>query len=513
MKFRRSVLLLAVALLLTGVQQRAYADPPKLAAILLGDVDTYTPISTVTEGPFTLRVPASYRNRFESVNRFPMDRYGTRIEQNFEWLPEVRVGAQLESSFEKFPVHLFAEYEQDLTTGTAVGAPNQAGYHLPNGIELDAQLRKGYLRADLGKYFVMAGGYMMSHWGMGLLANDGAHGWLPGSARFSDPRYGDRVLRGYVGTQPLTDYGLVLRVAYDDVVDDDVLLEHDTATQWIFSARAGSEQKTAAGIYVVYRQQDSSVRRGFDVWAIDFTASHVLSVSDIGILTLATENVIVTGDTRLAPTPDLPRKDILQFAHTLDLRLDCGGYGGVLSFLYASGDQNFEDKDQNAFKADPNFEFGLLLFRQVLAAQSGRAPIIGGDPGLTGRPVPDLDRIATSGSPTNTIAFFPRGWIRTQDGLEAYGGPLIALSEVNEADPFNTRLAGGAPRNFLGGNPSNFYGVELDAGVRYRTMLFGTELTTGIEGGVLFPGNAFLQLDGTRMGEVLGVRAMVDYRL
>ncbi|HYD47270.1 MAG TPA: hypothetical protein VEB21_02925, partial [Terriglobales bacterium] len=177
------------------------------------------------------------------------------------------------------------------------------------------------------------------------------------------------------------------------------------------------------------------------------------------------------------------------------------------------GDQNFDDDEQNAFRVDPNFEFGLLLFRHVLAAQTGRAPITAGDPELIGRPVPDLDRIPTRGGPTNTIAFFPRGWIRTQDGLEVYGGPLFAFSEVDNADPFNSRLEGGEPHNFLGGNPGPFYGVELDAGLRYRTLLFGTELTMGLEGGVLFPGNAFRQLDGTRMTEVLGVRAMVDYRL
>ena len=40
--------------------------------------------------------------------------------------------------------------------------------------------------------------------------------------------------------------------------------------------------------------------------------------------------------------------------------------------------------EQNAFRMDPNFEVGLLLFRHVLAAQTGRAPVTAGDPTLVG---------------------------------------------------------------------------------------------------------------------------------
>lgn len=474
---------------------------------------SYTPLSVVKQGPVTVSLPIYLRSRMESVTSFPIDRYGEEIEQHFEWLPVARVGAKVEATPDNLPFKLLGEYEHDVTTGTAVGAPDEAGYHLPNGQQLDAELRKGYVRAEVGKYLVFGGGYMLSHWGLGLLANDGAHGWTPGSARFSDPRSGDRVLRGYVGSQPLGDLGVVLRFAYDGKVKDDLTLGHDDATQYILSARFGSEETTTAGIYTVYRQQDSDVRRGFDAIVIDVMAMHTFRFDGGRRLTLAAEGVVITGDTTLAPTQDLPKHDLFQLGGTIEARLDLGGYGGVFSILYASGDQNFDDHDQNAFRIDPNYEFGLLLYRQVQAAQTGRAPITAGDPNLVGRPVPDLDRIPTGGSPTNTIAFFPRGWIQSPLGLEAYGGPLVALSEVNSADAFNTRIEGGSAHNALGANPGRFFGVELDAGIRYRTLFQGTELILGVEGGVLFPGNAFRQMDGDRMDEVLGMRATIDYRL
>ena len=43
--------------------------------------------------------------------------------------------------------------------------------------------------------------------------------------------------------------------------------------------------------------------------------------------------------------------------------------------------------------------------------------------------------------------------------------PLVALAPVKNTDPFNTKLAGGVPRNALDGNPGSYWGTELDLGV------------------------------------------------
>jgi hypothetical protein len=191
-----------------------------------------------------------------------------------------------------------------------------------------------------------------------------------------------------------------------------------------------------------------------------------------------------------------------------------GRHGGaVLDMLFASGDGNPDDDLQTTFKADPNFETGLLLYRQVLAAQTGRAPITAGDPDLVGVPSPGLERVPTRGSPTNSIAVFPRAYVRPIDGLEAYGGALLAWSHAPLYDPLNTRVAGGAFRNALGGAPGNWLGAELDLGARYRMLIRGTELTVGVEGAVFFPGDAFTRADGTPMDPVLGGRALFNYRL
>lgn len=63
----------------------------------------------------------------------------------------------------------------------------------------------------------------------------------------------------------------------------------------------------------------------------------------------------------------------------------------------------------------------------------------------------------------------------------------------------NTRFAGGAPRNALNGAPGSLLGVGIDLGARYRMLLWGSELTVGVEGAVLLPGDAFTDAAGNTM--------------
>lgn len=479
------------------------------------ETPVYRPLIRHENEYVSIETPASARTRLEVVNTYPLDRDGTHLDSNFFFMPQVRLGMHAESRKQDWPVRLIFDYEHDLVTGTQDGAPaNSIGDRLPNGVKSHDEIRRAFLRAIIpSAYLTVGGGYTLSHWGMGMLANDGAHGWTPGSAYFGDPRSGDRVIRATIGTVPLTDYNIVARAAFDDVVGDDVLLDGDSANQYIGSLLVGQGQPHNAGLYVVYRSQDSSYQNGFDVVVYDLTASTTWNLDNLGLLTVSGEWALINGHTTLAPTPDFPEHDLLQIGASARVSLNRGNHGAVFDFLFATGDENFDDKDQNAFKIDPNYEFGLLLFHQVMAGQTGRATVTAADPNLVGQPVPDLDRIPTGGSASNTVAFFPRAWYRTEQDLEVYGGPMFAISDVNYADPFNTRINGGDPHNALGGTPGSFYGTELDIGARYQTLLEGVELTLGLEGAVLVTGNAFKEIGPGTMGDVWGGRFMLEGRL
>ncbi len=326
-----------------------------------------------------------------------------------------------------------------------------------------------------------------------------------------------------LATGPHTPAGLVAAVAIDQVLDDDSLLlgqeqglkaaRDDHATQGSGSLSIGQPGSTWAGVYVALRNQKTSDGRELVVTAYDAAGTLKRTVLETGTLTLGLEAAFLAGRTTLGGTPSFPEQQVRQLGLLTRNGLDLGRFGFALDGAFASGDRNADDVAQNAFRADPNADMGLLLFRHVLAAQTARGAFVAGDPALVGVPVPGLERLPTRGALTNTLAIFPRAFVRPVDGVEVYGGVLFAWSAVALSDPFNTRLAGGSLRNALDGRPGGLLGLEFDVGARTRLLFHGTELMVGLEGGLLMPGGSFHTADGKTMGTVTGGRLLLGYRL
>ncbi|MCA9620052.1 MAG: hypothetical protein KC731_13595 [Myxococcales bacterium] len=473
--------------------------------------------------PMILELGAFGAIRGELVSAIPVDRDGN------EWAPGpvmnafMRLHARFDTGTVLPSVTLRAETEHDVPTGVLGPTPDLEGEGYPGAGFAEYHLRKANVGAAFGPCFAVDVGWMTSHWGMGLLANDGAHGWQPGSARFIDPRGGDRVARLRLMTGPYREaLGLTVVLAADILdgdyfADDDILLEGDYARQLIGAVRLG-DLVNYGGIYAAYRQQRTPVvgsigdTRATDVLAIDgnLRLEHREGQASIAF---ETEAALVIGTTELAPSVDFPEHDVLQFGAAARVNAGIPAFGGVVDFLFASGDQNLDDNQQNAFRPDPNYEMGLLLFRQVLAAQSARSRFTAGDPSLVGLPAENLERLPTHGSAANTIAVFPRLRGRPIDGLEIYGGPLFALAAVPPTDPLGTRSNGGQSSSSLGGIADDILGVELDLGARYRVYFGGPQLTLGVEAGALKPGNALRDLALVDMDWTFGGRTMLDLRL
>ena len=485
---------------------------PAPAARLAGEAESYKPFAHLALGSrcMELSLPVSLAGRLESVSRFPLDRYGTTF-GGPSASPEVRLGARFSSGMQWAPFALLGEAEVDLVTGIDARAAGVDGQGYPGSEGLETQLRKLHARASLANLLHLDVGAQTSHFGMGLISNDGAHGWQPGSTSFTDPRGGDRVLRAQLSTGPHTPLALALSLGADKVLGDDTLLAGDSARQFFGALVAGHGKPSSAGVSVVRRHQENADGRATDVTLIDATAKGTLEISG-AVLGLETEWALVKGTTDLGASVEHVQHDVLELGGAARASLDAGMLGAVLDFLYASGDQNPYDHAQNAFHADPNYAFGLLLFRQVMAAQSARTTATAADPQLSATPAQDLERVPTRGSATNTVAIFPKVRFRPLAGLEVYAGPLFAFANVPNTDPFNTQLAGGSPRSPLGGDAGRYLATELDLGVRYRAIVFGSEVTLGAEGGVLSPGSAFRALDDSKMGAVYGGRGTLRYR-
>jgi hypothetical protein len=458
--------------------------------------------------------------RIERASRFTLDAAGTQSSGSATVSPRARLALTLRSDA-SWPVAVMAAYEQDLPTGTST-RDLPAGIGMPGDTPYATPLRKAYVRLAYRDAVVAGAGVMTSHFGLGLLANDGAHGWEPGSARFADPRGGDRVLRAFLGTGPLGRAGLVALVAVDEVLEDDALLGAsqpapstggDSAKQAVGLVSMGRPGADWAGVYAAYRDQTTSDGRWLHATAFDLSATLRRPVAPSADLFVGTEAAYVVGDTSFAPTPTFTTQQLRQFGAAVRSTLDLGTCGVALDGLYASGDGNPDDSYQTGFRASSNYDFGLILFRQVMAAQSARSPITAANPALVGTAATGLERVPTRGSATDTVAVFPRLFVRPIQGLEVYGGALFAWAPAGLIDPFNSAVAGGTARNALNGSPGSYLGTELDAGVRGRFLFWGTELALGVEGGVLISGSAFQSATGSLPAAVSAGRVMVGYRL
>ncbi|MCP4448216.1 MAG: hypothetical protein GY811_23190 [Myxococcales bacterium] len=503
------------------------AIPPDLAKGAPEPKAEYRPIASKTWQGMHFDVPLHLGGLVEGNTSFGLDRYGNDSDSPTSLLPLLRVGARFSTLKKLKRIVLRGEYEHDVVAGPSGLRQEMDDEGRLSDTDLSSQLRKAFVIASFDERVWVGAGAMTSSWGLGLLANAGDQYWEPGSARFASPRAGDRVIRGMAIVGLSKKHGAAISVAADSVLGDDILLgeadrlradlddiiEDDSAKQVVGALRVGQGKKTSGGMYGAYRDQDSVEGAGLKVLALDVTAKTELDLAG-SKLVLEGEVAYITGKTTWAPTLDFDEHDVQQlglaarasYHHNEDI-------GAVADFLYASGDQNFDDKSQTGFRTDRNYEMGMLLFRQVLAGQTARSVGTASDLDLTGEPSEDIERFATRGGASNTIAFFPRAYYRPMSGLEVYGGPLFAFTAAKYADPFNSRLAGGTARNSLNGTPGSYLGTELDVGVRYRQMIRGSELTFGIEGGMLMPGSVFEDEMGAGLGSVFGARAMMNYRL
>lgn len=443
----------------------------------------------------------------ERVDDVPVDAAGAVLAGRTGADAQGRLGARLDLLFD-LPLFVRLDGEVDYLTGQLLDRPDIEGLDLPGDGADELTIRSAHVVLGLGSALSIGAGYMPSDWGMGLVAHGGSTQWSVQSSMFNDARGGDVVRRVFVRSGPWGGIGLSAFGFVGDAVRDAQMLEGDTAED-VGGGISVENDLFAGGLYYVHRWSEAADGAATTVDVFDVHLKSTLELTADWDLSLETEAALVTGTTELAPSAEFREREVLQLGWSGRAALFTESLGAVLEWLYASGDQNFDDGAQNAFRPDPNYEMGLFLFRHVFAAQSGRSPITAGDPELVGVPSRDLDRLPTRGSVSNTFAVFPKGYWRPLSGLTVYGGILVAFADVPPADARNTRLAGGDPRNALGGDPSALLGTEFDLGLRYEVKVWHLDLAAGLEVGYLLPGGALVDADGDDMNGVSGGRLLV----
>ncbi len=394
------------------------------------------------------------------------------------WVPEplVRVGASFDSGRRFGSFVLSALYEHELVSGLSghTVAPEQGGYPREvRSTDVGAEPRRAYGRFAFGSLVGLQLGMDTSHFGLGLVENDGAHDPAPGDASFADPRGGDRVLEARLFTGPLGDVGFSSYVALQNTRGR----FGEGGVRLLGGARLGRDDIDWLGVQLSSQGLNVDEISAAGVDAPSGSHHHRLGVAGSYALDFGAELLLLEAELARQWGARGPDGRALSVHGAVGrATLSAGRLTVGLTALFASGDSEPTSGEYTAFAANPNFDQGLLLFRRVQAVQSAGQTTSQGVVGIRGR--------ETGGGASNAFTLFPRIGYRLTTGLDAYAGVLFAFAAKEPVAPDAPR------RGPSGAEPGGYWGTEYDVGARLRVLAWGSLLTLGAEAGVLDPGSA-----------------------
>ncbi|MBI4700657.1 MAG: hypothetical protein HY744_05755 [Deltaproteobacteria bacterium] len=355
-------------------------------------------------------------------------------------------------------------------------------------------------------------GQQGSHWGMGLVANDGDH-----PALFGDYQRGSLVERLLFATRPFGEgHPLVAALGGDLVFEDNRarLTNGDRALQAVAALRWAAP-RFELGLYGVYRDQERE--RSSSGALNEFTEELAVGVLDLAggfnapvpgadaFVFGQFEGAFIAGSTDFVRSIDQSASGMDERIRSYGGALGLGGvrtagtgadrWGDVVVALewgFASGDADPSDGTSRRFTFDPNHNVGLVLFDHVLAWKTARAATILQDPQLVRRPPPGLDLLPSEGGVFGATYLYPTLVVRPRRWLDLKAAAVIAQSTADLVDPFHYGALGNYA-NYEGGDERRHdLGLELDLGADGRIAFDkGLTIQAGAEGGLLLPGHAF----------------------
>lgn len=460
-------------------------------------------------GAAGVETTGEYRLIGNALTDFAVDSAGQTIGQPF--LLEQRLRARLDLQIRN--VRLSTEW--DLLSGATdgdlwdvPGTLDERGRHYFRSGSFDGVLPRRLAFTIDRPAWNLEAGLLSSHWGLGLVANDGNHDML-----FGRPEFGDRVVRvRFTGRPALEGTGdaarrpLFLTGAVDWVIADDLARwdRGQLAIQGIVSALYVVPEKRRVGLYVVYRnQREIEAARTTQALVIDGYGERTLRVGPRGMtLDAAMEGAAIFGESDRALSYGGRSGLVVRsggLAGHLILRSPQKKWAGHLRVGIASGDGNPDDRFSRDFTFDRDFDVGMVLFDEVMGAAEAMSWTQLTDPQRAGKAPDGVDAIVTEGAFRRASFLQLAAEWNPVPFLGFKGGILSASSIVDHQQPFYTYRAGGEPRNHLDRSPiGRSLGVELDWGVRFGGKPpspgdRAPDLALLVQGGHLFPGGA---LDG-----------------
>lgn len=423
-----------------------------------------------------------------------------RVRPLFQYKKKLKLVGEMD-----IPFGMFAGQSPEIVEEARDSYVERRGY--------DVHPRKLYLEY-LTPIGLVRAGHQASHWGMGLLANDGDHPSL-----FGDYRRGAIVERILFATRPLgAEHPFAIALAADFVFEDntaDVIDEGDRAMQAVLAIRWDTP-RADIGIYGVYRHHERDRQATGEL--TPFT-----EVLNAGVVDLAggfrvaapvpdtfvfgeIEAAVIGGKTTFVRNVNLTAagdtETVLSFGGAARLgavrvaRADDGKRWGVVAVSveagYASGDADPYDGTTRRFTIDQNHNVGLVLFDHVLAWKTARAATIAGDPNITARPAPGVQFLPSEGGIFGASYLNPTLVVRPRHWFDLKTGVVIAQTTADLVDPFHAGALGNYANYDGGDETAHDLGIEIDFGAEGRIPIAqAIVINLGAEGGVLFPGGAF----------------------
>lgn len=410
---------------------------------------------------------------------FQLDSDGTMLGQGPVLDTRLRMGAQIG------PRTIHGRLEGDLFEGQAAGDPwDIAGTEDDRERHLIGVMRAGSFDLRQASVGGLAGpisyeaGLQTSHWGLGMVANDGDH-----DPTFGRNDFGDRVLRVRVASKPI-DNGrnpLTFILAADRVVDDEMAEARffqeeagDVAWQAIATVawlpHDPEEDPTRGGLYGVYRNQThADGERKLEVGVIDAYGDHTIDAGG-WTLRMAAEAATIFGSTDLIQTYNARQ----------GVKVRSGGVTGLVEVApeetpvrglvrggWASGDGNPDDDTLHDFTYDRDFDAGMTMFDEVRGAIDAQAYNQLRDPQYSGGAPEGAEGLVNEGAFAHAIFVQPVVGGAPLEWLDLQAGVTMSWNARPIAHPFTSYRNGGIPANHLG-TPTEGYrlGTELNWAVK-----------------------------------------------
>lgn len=345
-------------------------------------------------------------------------------------------------------------------------------------------LRSAQVKKQMGLVGLQAG-VTTSHWGLGLVSNDGNHSQL-----FGRQDYGDRVARVSANIRPVDQ--LVVMAGGDWVLEDDIggytdgyqSLQGLGSVQWLFS------KTDRIGFLGVYRKQtDMETERVLQGAFYDIYGTLTKEIGAFEIYAGA-EAAVLRGHTNQILNRNNPAGlDVRSGGGVAEfqLRHDRGMIG--MNGGYSSGDADSSDELYTAFSFDRDYNAGSLLFDVHQAAREIAQYNLITDPEHAGNPPDGIEFAVTEGAIRQTVFAQPMIAYPVTDWMNLAVGTVLAWNTVPVRSSFISYRNGGGNYNHLG-TPTEGYslGTEVDwAVVIHHQYQSGLLNLFTIEGAHLLP--------------------------